>query len=204
MYAFNRIFMIPMAMAMGSLFSSNSVAVVSSSTGGGTVTFSGAVTSTTCNWQGSSPGNPDLTVQLSPVTRHELGITVGLVDVKKEAFNLQLVGECELYPENVSPIVDTGIYFTGSNVSEDQLYLKNEFGSARGVGIALTSNGSTILPMNKFLSGNDGTTMNVNIDSSGYPIKATLYFYAHYYNYGGATISSGSVITNVIYYLDYY
>lgn len=182
-------------LAVGYLLPKESAAVTTSASGGGTITFSGAVTKGTCNWEGDSP---DFTVKLDPISRSELGTTVGLADAKKVAFDLVLYNACE-FPY-MTTMVDGGIYFTGSNVSDDRLYLKNDYGTARGVGIAITSDGATILPMNRISSTQDGT---VHFDYDYTLAKGTIHFYAHYYNYGGENISTGSVITSVIYYMDY-
>lgn len=189
--------LVTMVTIVTGLFFSGSSAAVTSSAGGGTVTFSGAVTRSTCNWEGSSP---DFTVKLSPITRQELGAVVGLVDAKKEAFDIVAYGGCEYDGYSVAG----GMFLVGSSVSADQQYLKNDSGTARGVGIALSSKG-TILPFNQFLGG-DRFDFDYDDSIPDYDLvgaKNIIHFNAHYYNYGGGDISTGSVVTNVVYYMEY-
>lgn len=180
-----------MAMAMSSaLISGTAMATTSNAVGGDTITFSGAVSDTTCNVT-TGHGN-DFTINLDPITSTQVGTTSGVITDGATAFTMAVSG-CEGYTASNSAAQTLDIAFTGSNVSDDETYLKNAIGTASGVGIAITSDSATPVALNTALS--TGLTTTGDSDSGNHDAQGDITYYANYYNYGGANISTGSVIT---------
>lgn len=189
---------IVMPIVAGCLFSGS---VFAADTVGGVVSFSGAVTDTTCNI--TNDGGKDFTVIMHPGSFDTISYTAG-IDSESTEFSINVSG-CEGFePTSITP-QPLKITLLGANVSSDNKYLTNVSGSATGIGVALTTNGSTPVVMNeKILSGlattsSDGT--NYDTGASG-----AIKFHAHYYNYGGArnaSNSKGTVLTNVTYMFSY-
>lgn len=89
------------------------------------------------------------------------------------------------------------ITFNSSNVSDDEKYLKNYSGSAQGVGIALTADGTT--PVNF----DEAIDTLVKSSQASTTEGKEISFYANYYNYGGSDISSGNIVTDATYTFSY-
>lgn len=167
--------------------------------GGGTITFYGAVTDATCNVTTNS--GSDFAVDLNPVTRSDVGDSVGVISTNAKQFTLNVDG-CAGFNSSSNAAQTLKVTFSGGNVSEDNTYLKNSTGTASGVGIGLTSDGSQLVALNQALdtglktSSSDGTVYDTS------PAGA-LNYYANYYNYGGAAITPGSVVTTATYTFTY-
>ncbi|MFM5466003.1 fimbrial protein [Aeromonas simiae] len=159
---------------------------------GGTITFNGSVTDTTCNV--TTNNGADFTVQLSPITIASVGSDVGLVNEGSQAFTMA-VSDCASTNEGATALK---ISFSSPNVSDDEKYLKNYSGSASGVGITLTSDGSTMIPFNK--AYDTGLTKS---DFANEGESKNLTYYANYYNFGGADVTAGSVVTSATYTFSY-
>ncbi|GAA3879896.1 MULTISPECIES: fimbrial protein [Gibbsiella] len=174
-------------------------ATTTSGVGGGTITFSGAVTDVTCNV--TTNNGSDFTVDMSPVTATDVGSTIGVVTANPQQFSLTVDG-CTGFDSTSTTAQALKITFSGSNVSDDGIYLKNLSGTATGVGIGITSDGSSLVALNSALNTGLATTSS---DSSKYDTAAngTLSYYANYYNYGGSSATTGSVITTATYTFEY-
>mgnify|MGYP004550467991 FL=1 len=159
---------------------------------GGTITFNGTVTDTTCNV--TTNNGSDFTVNLSPITTTELGTSVGVITTGAKEFTMAVSG-CTGYTEDTDALK---VSFTSGNVSDDEKYLTNYSGTAEGVGIALTKDGSTQVNFNEALD--TGLTA---ADVSGSSSSSNITYYANYYNYGGASTSTGSVVTAATYTFSY-
>ncbi|MFU0443990.1 fimbrial protein [Pseudocitrobacter faecalis] len=159
---------------------------------GGTITFNGTVTDTTCNV--TTNNGADFTVNLSPITTTDLGTSVGVVTAGAKEFTMAVSG-CTGYAADTDSLK---VNFTSSNVSDDEKYLTNYSGTAEGVGIALTKDGSTQVNFNEALE--TGLTA---ADVSGSTGTSNITYYANYYNYGGAATSTGSVVTAATYTFSY-
>lgn len=159
---------------------------------GGTISFNGSVTDTTCNV--TTNNGSDFTVNLSPITTTDLGTSVGIVTNGAKEFTMAVSG-CTGYTGDTDALKIT---FTSGNVSDDETYLTNYSGSAEGVGIALTKDGSTQVNFNEALD--TGLTA---ADVSGSTSASNITYYANYYNYGGAATSTGSVVTAATYTFSY-
>ncbi|ORM88255.1 fimbrial protein [Pantoea cypripedii] len=181
------------------LFCNLASATTTSGVGGGTITFSGAVTDVTCNVTTSN--GSDFTVDMSPVTTTDVGTTVGVVTANPQQFSLTVDG-CSGFDNTSTTAQSLQIKFSGSNVSDDGVYLKNLSGTATGVGVGITSDGSTLVALNSALDTGLATTSS---DSTSFDTAAngTLTYYANYYNYGGTSVTTGSVITTATYTFDY-
>lgn len=175
------------------------LAATTESVGGGTITFYGSVTDATCNVTTNS--GSDFAVDLNPVTSSDMGTAVGVVSTNAKPFTLNVDG-CAGFDSTSAAAQTLKITFSGGNVSEDNTYLKNSTGTASGVGIGITKDGSQLVELNSALdtglstSSTDGTTYDVS------PSGALNYF-ANYYNYGGAAVKPGSVVTTATYTFNY-
>ena len=159
---------------------------------GGTITFNGTVTDTTCNV--TTNNGSDFTVNLPPITKAELGTSVGVITTGAKEFTMAVSG-CTGYTEDTDALK---VSFTSGNISDDEKYLTNYSGSAEGVGIAITKDGSTQVNFNEALD--TGLTAADVSDSSS---SSNITYYANYYNYGGASTSTGSVVTAATYTFSY-
>lgn len=187
-----------------SLFvASTAQAATTVAAGGGTITFSGAVTDTTCDI--TTNGGGDFTVNLTPITKTQAGSVVGIIADNAQDFTINVSG-CDGYDNASATAQSLDITFSGSNLSSDEAYLENATGTAGGVGITLTKDGTAAnkVDLNKALA----TGLSTTESTSGSGIFDTgaagpIVFYANYYNYGGASISTGSVITTATYTFSY-
>ncbi len=130
-------------------------ATTTSGVGGGTITFSGAVTDVTCNV--TTNNGSDFTVDMSPVTATDVGSTIGVVTANPQQFSLTVDG-CTGFDSTSTTAQALKITFSGSNVSDDGIYLKNLSGTATGVGIGITSDGSSLVALNSALNTGLATT----------------------------------------------
>ncbi|WP_433668354.1 fimbrial protein [Klebsiella michiganensis] len=167
------------------------MAVTDSGVAGGTITFSGMVTDTTCNV--TTNKGADFTVDLSPVTTDQVGVKPGVVTHNAQKFTMHVSG-CKSSKENASALKIT---FSSPHVSDDELYLKNSTGTAEGVGIALTTDGSKAIEFDKAVD------TGVKADAAGSEAGADVSFFANYYNYGGSNIATGNIVTTATYTFNY-
>lgn len=77
------------------------------------------------------------------------------------------------------------------------MYLKNSTGTAEGVGIALTTDGSKAIEFDKAVD------TGVKADAAGSEAGADVSFFANYYNYGGSNIATGNIVTTATYTFNY-
>lgn len=177
----------------------HAVAATSTPVAGGIITFNGAVSDTTCNV--TTNNGADFTVNVAPVTKSDLGTSVGVVSASATPFTLNVSG-CTGFDATSTAAQSLDIAFSGSNVSDDMTYLKNESGTAQGVGIAITSDGSKVVKLGTATATGLKTTQS---GSTVYDTGAdgTISLYANYYNYGGASVSTGSVVTTATYTFSY-
>lgn len=170
----------------------NAYALTDTGVPGGTITFNGSVTDTTCNV--TTNNGADFTVQLSPVTVANVGTAVGLVNEGSKPFTIA-VSDCASTDADATALK---ISFSSPNVSDDEKYLKNYSGSASGVGIALTEDGQSMIPFNTTVATGLNKT---DFDKAGETKNLT--YYANYYNFGGGDITAGSVVTSATYTFSY-
>ncbi|WP_238131891.1 fimbrial protein [Vibrio cincinnatiensis] len=182
----------------GLFMASTSFAATESGVAGGTITFNGSVTDTTCNVTTNS--GQDFTVNLAPISIDEIKAP-GVALSGSKQFSMMVSG-CTGYVASSNSAQALQITFTGANVSADEVYLENNGGTAEGVGIVITD-GSNIYPLNKAIATSLKTTSS---DGEFYDQDAegTLSFFANYYNYAGEdAVTTGSVITNATYTFSY-
>ncbi|NDJ56491.1 type 1 fimbrial protein [Enterobacteriaceae bacterium 4M9] len=174
------------------MFSGAAMATESTGVAGGTITFNGSVSDTTCDV--TTNNGSDFTVNLSPITVNDLGTKTGIVTANNKDFTMSLK-KCSAADESTKTLKIT---FTSSNLSDDGKYLTNySDDGAEGVGIALTSDGSAAIAFNKAFD--TGLT---SADAAGTDgVSITLH--ANYYNYGGATVTTGKVVTDATYSFSY-
>ncbi len=168
--------------------------------GGGTITFYGSVTDATCNVTTNS--GSDFSVDLNPVTTSDLGTTVGVINTNAKQFTLNIDG-CSGFDSTSTAAQTLMITFSGGNVSDDNTYLKNGSGTASGVGIGITKDGSTLVALNTALDTGMATTSSDGTTYDTAPASGTLSYYANYYNYGGSSVAAGSVVTTATYTFTY-
>lgn len=176
-------------------------AATTTGVGGGTITFYGSVTDATCNVTTNS--GSDFAVDLNPVTRSDMGTTIGVIGTNAKLFTLNIDG-CSGFDATSSTAQILKVTFSGGNVSDDNTYLKNSTGTASGVGIGITKDGSELVPLNTALDTGMKTTSSAeNGPYDTAPAAGTLNYYANYYNYGGASVTPGSVVTTATYTFTY-
>ncbi|AEW72317.1 MULTISPECIES: fimbrial protein [Enterobacter] len=174
------------------MFSGAAMAAESTGVAGGTITFNGSVSDTTCDV--TTNNGSDFTVNLSPITLTDMGKTAGIVTANEKDFTMSLKN-CTAADEGTKTLKIT---FTSSNLSDDGKYLKNySEGGAEGVGITLTSDGKTAVPFDTAF--NTGLTSDDVSSTDG----ITLTMHANYYNFGGASVTTGKVVTDATYSFSY-
>ncbi|HAT2830533.1 TPA: type 1 fimbrial protein [Klebsiella oxytoca] len=184
---FNKAFIVAALMVSGSAFASESTGVA-----GGTITFNGSVSDTTCNVVTNN--GSDFTVNLSPIAIADMGTTTGVVKTKAKDFTMNLKN-CSAASEETKTLKIT---FSSSNLSDDAKYLKNySENGAQGVGIALTQDGNIAVPFDTAFD--TGLKAKDAASEDG----VTLTMYANYYNYGGTSVTTGKVVTDATYSISY-
>ena len=170
---FNKTFIVAALMVSSSAFAAESTGVA-----GGTITFNGS----------------DFTVNLSPIAVGDMGTTAGVVKTNAKDFTMNLKN-CSAASDEAKTLKIT---FSSSNLSDDAKYLKNySDNGAEGVGIALTKDGNTAVPFD--------TAFDTGLSSADAATEdgVTLTMYANYYNYGGAAVTTGKVVTDATYSFSY-
>lgn len=169
--------------------------------GSGTITFYGSVTDATCNV--TTNRGSDFAVDLDLVNRSDIGTTVGVIGTNAQPFTLNIDG-CSGFDASSATAQTLKVTFSGSNVSDDNTYLKNSTGTSSGVGIGITKDGSELVALNTALDTGMKTTSSAgNGPFDTAPAAGSLNYYANYYNYGGASVTPGSVVTTATYIFTY-
>ncbi|UAK22237.1 type 1 fimbrial protein [Kluyvera sp. CRP] len=174
------------------VFSGAAMAAESTGVAGGTITFNGSVSDTTCDV--TTNNGSDFTVNLAPITLTDVTSSTGIVTANSKNFTMNLKN-CSAADADTQTLKIT---FTSSNLSDDGKYLKNySANGAEGVGIALTSDGSTAVPFETAF--NTGLTSADASSADG----VTLTMHANYYNFGGTAATTGKVVTDATYSFSY-
>ena len=174
-------------------------AVAAENAAGGVISFSGAITDTTCTINGGK--SADFTVALSPISVMDAGNTVGPITKQKKSFSLTF--------SNCAPAAGTAgqplkIYFSSAdNISTDGKYLlnnsvnENDAAVAKNVGFSLAkASSSTPITLNQpFVTDITG--------NSASPDSETLTLDAYYYKTNTAPAKVGALHSNVTYTLSY-
>lgn len=167
----------------------------------GVITFQGAVNDTTCTINGHNTSS--LTVALSPISVDQANYLSrgGLIPVNRQPFQLDL-SDCTQAGANDGWAPTIKMSFSGSQVSEDGKFLKNEVmgknGKPNNVGIAITEQDNP----DHLISLNEPYDTDITQEST---VKGPqpLKFYANYYKTGNGEASAGAVRTLVTYALSY-
>ncbi|MEG9795515.1 fimbrial protein [Serratia marcescens] len=166
---------------------------------GGVISFSGAITDTTCTINGGK--SADFTVALSPISVTDAGTTVGPITKNKKTFSLTF--------SNCAPAAGTAgvplkIYFSSADtISTDGKYLlndtvnENDASVAKNVGFSLAkTTSSTPLALNQPLV-TDLKGSNISPDAE------TLTLDAYYYKTNAEAAKVGALHSNVTYTISY-
>lgn len=178
--------------AVAMMFSGAAMAAESTGVAGGTITFNGSVSDTTCDV--TTNNGSDFTVNLAPISLTDMGTTTGVVSANNKDFTMSLKN-CTAADTATKTLKIT---FSSSNLSDDGKYLKNYSESgAEGVGITLTKDGTTAVPFDTVF--NTGLTSDDVSGTDG----VTLTMHANYYNFGGSAVTTGKVVTDATYSFSY-
>ncbi|EIT7186884.1 MAG: fimbrial protein [Serratia marcescens] len=166
---------------------------------GGIISFSGAITDTTCTINGGK--SADFTVALSPISVTDAGNTVGPITKNKKSFSLTF--------SNCAPAAGAAgqplkIYFSSAdNISTDGKYLLNDSVNesdaavSKNVGFSLAKASSSIP-----LSLNQPFITDISGNSTS-PDSETLTLDAYYYKTNTAPAKVGALHSNVTYTISY-
>jgi len=170
-------------------------------TAGGVISFSGAITDTTCTINGGK--SADFTVALSPITVEEANKEnkVGLLAKNKKSFSLTFSG-CSTAAKDAGTSLKMN-FSSADNISTDGKYLvnnsvnENDAAVAKNVGFTLTKAGSnTPIQLNApFDTGLTGKKVG--------PDAETLVFDAYYYKTSTAPAKVGALSSNLTYTISY-
>ncbi|MBT0723594.1 type 1 fimbrial protein [Rosenbergiella sp. S61] len=185
-------------MAVSILASTQVMADTSSA--GGTINFSGAITDTTCTINGGK--SADFSVALSPISVTDAGTTANSVITKNKKSISLTFSDCSPAGANANSALK--IYFSSAqNISNDGRYLinnsvnENDQAVAKNVGFALTNSGSTTpIQLNQPLT----TTLT---GSSKAPSAETLNLDVYYYKPNSQAAKVGAVNSSLIYTVSY-
>ena len=170
--------------------------------GGGTITFHGAVTDTTCT---VNKGNSnDLIISLPPISVEQANsmIPQGLITANRQEFQLNLSDCAQAGDERSGGAPTIRMSFSGPQISADGRYLKNMMktrdGQTSNIGVAITEQDHPDQPI----------TLNIPYDtritaSSTSKAPQPLRFYANYYKANSDAARAGGVQTLVTYALSY-
>lgn len=174
-------------------------AVASDNSSGGIISFSGAVTDTTCTINGGN--SSDLTVALDPISVTDAGTVVGLITKNKKSVSLTFSGCSPAASKDGSPLK---IYFSSANnISTDGKYLlnnsvnENDIAVSKNVGFSLAEPGSSKpIPLNvpyvTKIKGDKKT-----------PDSETLTLDIYYYKTNVTAAKVGELTSNVTYTISY-
>lgn len=188
---------IPLAILATSLASISAMAADNSA--GGIISFSGAVTDTTCTINGGK--SADFTVALSPISVTDAGTVVGPITKNKKSFSLTFSGCTPAAGTAGTPLK---IYFSSANnISTDGKYLlngsvnENDTTVAKNVGFSLAELGSTTpIPLNV------PYVTKITGDKTA-PDAETLTLDAYYYKTNTSDAKVGELSSNVTYTISY-
>ncbi|MGY2293705.1 fimbrial protein [Pseudomonas sp. SDO528_S397] len=174
-------------------------AIAADNSAGGIISFSGAITDTTCTINGGK--SADFTVALSPISVVDAGTKVGPITKNKKSFSLTFSGCSPAAGEAGTPLK---MYFSSAdNISTDGKYLvnnsvnENDASVAKNVGFSLSASGSTT-PIQ----------LNVPYTTAVSGAKASADFEvvtldAYYYKTNTAPAKVGGLSSNLTYTISY-
>jgi len=164
---------------------------------GGTLSFTGAISDTTCTINGG--GSSSLTIALNPITVNDAGTAANTVIAKNQkTFDLTF-SDCA--PATV-PASNLKIYFSSANISSSGLYLVNtsvneaDTAVAKNVGFSLSTTQARTTP----LQLNNGLDTGI---SGASPTAQTYSLVASYYKTAAAAAKAGAIQSSVIYTISY-
>lgn len=176
----------------------------SSTVRGASLTVSGTIADTTCNiYSNNVNSNGDLTVILPAISASEVRSSgVGIVG-ESVSFSLSFE-DCDLSQWGYATALSKTFYLTidSSRASSDGTYIENS-GNAEGVGIALKTSSGTTVSLGKPFSPDNLYLAHMFQEMCDSDIDCGITLEAYYYNYGGAIITSGSVIATATYTLNW-
>lgn len=170
--------------------------------GGGTITFQGAVTDTTCTINGHNSNS--LTISLPPISVEQANSMTqrGLIAVNRQAFQLDLsdCAQAGSARSGWSPTIRMS--FRGSQISSDGKYLRNELpardGRPSNIGVAITEQNHPDQPI-ELNTPYDTRVSAPSTSKAPQPLR----FYANYYKASNDEARAGGVRTLVTYALSY-
>nr|WP_193159899.1 fimbrial protein [Serratia ureilytica] len=174
-------------------------ATAADNSAGGVISFSGAVTDTTCTINGGK--SADFTVALSPISVTDAGTVVGPITKNKKSFSLTFSGCTPAAGTAGTPLK---IYFSSANnISTDGKYLLNssvnesDAAVAKNVGFSLAEPGSsTPIPLNvPYVTKIEGNKTAQEAE--------TLTLDAYYYKTNALAAKVGELSSNVTYTISY-
>ncbi|EAQ5803194.1 type 1 fimbrial protein [Salmonella enterica] len=188
-------------LAKYSLLFSSLLAVFNASaateTSGGTITFTGQVTDTTCTINGGNPA--DLTIALDPIAVSD-ATTPGIIQKNRKQFTLEFSGcaSASLGKDNATGNKNTlNLILSSDNISNDGLYLNNtrlnDNGTKKNVGIALSTLANSQTPIN----------LHTKLDTKAEGDNAVVDLYANYYKVGSNAADTGVINTMLTYTVAY-
>ncbi|HCB2602116.1 TPA: type 1 fimbrial protein [Citrobacter koseri] len=164
---------------------------------GGTITFTGQVTDTTCTINGGN--SADLTIPLDPIAVSDAS-TAGLIQKNRKQFTLEFTGctSASLGQDDGAGNKNTlNLILSSDSISNDGLYLNNTQlrtdGTKKNVGIALSTLANSQTPLN----------LHTNLDTNVEGDSATVDLYANYYKVGSDAADTGTVNTMLTYTVAY-
>ncbi|MEX3137554.1 fimbrial protein [Serratia ureilytica] len=174
---------------------SSTTAMATDNATGGNISFSGAISDTTCMINGGN--STDFTVALSPISVADAGTVVGPITKNKNSFSLTFSDCSSAQGASGSPLK---LYFSSANnISADGKYLLNnsvnesDVAVAKNVGFSLAEPGSsTPIPLNTpYQTTIIGDTME------------TVTFDVYYYKTNTSAAKVGELNSNVTYTISY-
>ena len=170
--------------------------------GGGTITFQGAVTDTTCTINGHNSNS--LTISLPPISVEQANNMTqrGLIPINRQPFQLDLSDCAQAGSERSGWSPTIRMSFSGPQISTDGNYLRNEMqtrdGRPSNIGIAITEQEHP----DELIKLNAPYDTRVTASSTA-KAPQPLRFYANYYKTGSDEARAGGVRTLVTYALSY-
>lgn len=176
---------------------STSTTFAESNVSGGTLSFSGYVTDTTCTINGGDSAS--MSIFLDPISITQAGTTEGLIDSGKKAFSLEF-SNCQTGGSQLTAPMLKLQFSSVNTISTSGTYLINQVTNAAGeplnVGIALVKRDNENIPIQLnqvFETGINGSD----------PTPETVDLYAKYYKVGNKAAEPGQVSTMVTYSVTY-
>lgn len=192
-------YIIPLSLFSLSIISSSSIAITTSA--GGILSLSGAISDTTCTINGGN--SADMTVVLDPITVTDAGTAANTVIQKNQKQFSLTFSDCA--PAGI-PVSNLKLHFySSSNISANGLYLsntsanENDASVAKNVGFSLskTTTPTVAIPLNVSFD------TNLTGADTGGATGATLNLIASYYKTNTSAAKVGLLQSNVIYTVSY-